>query len=109
NAYLLCTKGLLALEHGDPAPARRCFEWALTADSTLQAALVNSAILDYDEGDFDGAVDKLTRALAQAPGDPDLWFNRGFAHQAAGRFTVAAADYRRALDLPGADEAALRH
>ena len=108
NAHLLCTKGLLAMEQ-HPAVARQLFEDALAAAPTLHPALVNSAILDYDEGDFDAAVDKLTRALAHAPADPDLWFNRGFAHQAAGHFEAAAEDYRRALDLPGADRAELLH
>ena len=108
NAHLLCTKGLLVMDQR-PAFARKLFEDALAADPTLHPALVNTAILDYDAGDFDAAVDKLTRALAHAPTDPDLWFNRGFAHQAAGRFEAAAEDYRRALDLPGADRAELLH
>lgn len=107
NAHLLCTKGLLAMD--DPSTARRLFEDALAANPTLHAALVNSAVLDYEENDFDAAVAKLTRALAHTPADPDLWFNRGFAHQAAGRFETAAEDYRRALDLPGADRAELLH
>lgn len=105
NAHLLCTKGLLAMD--EPGTARDLFAQALENNPKLTPALVNSAILDYDDGDFGAAAEKLTRALDVAPQDPDLWFNRGVALQAAGRLDEAAEDYRQALDLPGADRAEL--
>jgi predicted TPR repeat methyltransferase len=71
----------------------------------MYAALVNHAVLDYEEGDFDAATEKLTSALDQVNDDPDLWFNRGVAHQAAGRHAAAVDDYTAALALPGADRA----
>ncbi|MFC0111343.1 tetratricopeptide repeat protein [Kibdelosporangium aridum] len=103
NAHLLCTKGLLE----ESEAARELFAQALASDPTLTPALVNSAILDYDDGDFAAAIEKLTRALETVPEDPDLWFNRGVALQAAGRHDAAVADYRRALALPGADRTEL--
>lgn len=107
NPHLLCTKGLLTMDN--PATARALFTRALKTDPTLTPALVNSAILDYDSGNFAAATEKLTQALATTPQDPDLWFNRGVALQAAGHLEAAAAAYRHALDLPGADRPELLH
>lgn len=56
-----------------------------------------------EPGGFAAAIGKLTWALETAPEDPDLWFNRGVALQAAGERDAAVADYRHALALPGAD------
>ncbi len=103
NAHLLCTKGLLE----KPETARELFAQALAIDPTLTSALVNSAILDYEGGDFAAAIEKLTLALEKESADPDLWFNRGVALQADGKHDAAAADYRRALELPGADRTEL--
>lgn len=50
----------------------------------------------------------LTAALTARPGDPDLLYNRGFAHQAAGRLAEAVADYSLALAAGGADAESVR-
>ncbi|MFD8500821.1 tetratricopeptide repeat protein [Amycolatopsis sp. NPDC059657] len=105
NAHLLCTKGLLA--DNDPAAARELFAEALERDPSLTPALVNTAILDYDEGDFAAAIEKLTQAIERTPEDSALWFNRGVALEAAGHREKAAENYRRALELPSADRAEL--
>ncbi|ONI88249.1 hypothetical protein ALI144C_07320 [Actinosynnema sp. ALI-1.44] len=108
SAHLLCAQGLIALETGDHPAARTSFQAALAVDPAMHAALVNHAVLDYEEGDFDAAVEKLTGALDHVNDDPDLWFNRGVAHQAAERYAAAIDDYTAALALPGADRAELQ-
>ncbi|MCE7010902.1 tetratricopeptide repeat protein [Kibdelosporangium philippinense] len=97
NAHLLCTKGLLMMD--DMEAARELFTRALRGDPNLTPALVNSAILDYDGGNFPAAIEKLTRALEITPQDADIWLNRSVALQAAGRLDEAASDYRNAIEL----------
>jgi tetratricopeptide (TPR) repeat protein len=101
-ADLLAVRGLLAVEAGDSARARDDFDAALLVDPGLVTALANRALLRYENGEHQAAVDDLTAAL-DAGEDPDLLYNRGFAYQAMGEDGLAAADYSRALELPGAD------
>ncbi|QUQ71111.1 tetratricopeptide repeat protein [Kutzneria sp. CA-103260] len=101
-ADLLAVRGLLAAEAGDADRALADFDAALRVDPALVTALANRALLRYENGEHQAAVDDLTAALA-AGEDPDLLYNRGFAYQAMGEDGLAAADYTRALELPGAD------
>jgi predicted TPR repeat methyltransferase len=56
----------------------------------------------HTEGDHDAALEDLTRALELVGDDPDLLHNRGHVHQSARHWDLAARDYARALELPGA-------
>jgi tetratricopeptide (TPR) repeat protein len=103
DARLLHVRGLIALESGDTARARRDFELALDSDPECVPALASRAGLAFDAGDVNAAIDDLTRAVEAAPDDADLWYNRGYAYQTAGRWSAAVDDYTRALELPGAD------
>jgi tetratricopeptide (TPR) repeat protein len=97
----------LSLMDADPAAARLAFDAALALDPGSLEALVNRAVLAFETGDVEGAVAGLDRALELSPGNPDVLYNRGFAHEKAGRPAQAQADYRSALDRPGADREAL--
>ncbi|GGX60512.1 tetratricopeptide repeat protein [Streptomyces minutiscleroticus] len=103
SAHLLCSRGLLALEHDDAETARTSLTAALRADPRLYQALVARALLAHAEGAHDEAVRLLDRAAEQSGDDPDLLHHRGLSHLAAGRAALAAADFERALRLPGAD------
>jgi len=107
EARLHCTLGLALLELATGpagyAAAQDAFDQALQLAPDLTEALVNRAVVAYEQGQFDTAVTDLTAALHADPGNPDLLYNRGLAHAAAGRARDAIADYSRALDCTGAD------
>ncbi|HEX4225705.1 MAG TPA: tetratricopeptide repeat protein [Pseudonocardiaceae bacterium] len=103
EARLLHLRGLIALARDERTSARADFDRALTADPGLVAALSSRATLAYELGDYPSALTDLSRALARDGENPDLWYNRGFVHQASGRRDEALRDYRHALELPGAD------
>ena len=72
-------------------------------DPGFAPALVNRAVLAYEQGDLDAAFSDLTRALELHGDDADVLYNRGFVLQRAHRFTEAVRDFTRALALPDAD------
>ena len=74
-----------------------------TADSDFGPALVNRAVLVYEQGDLDAALSDLTRALELLGDDADVLYNRGVALQQTHRFAEAVRDFTRALALPEAD------
>ncbi len=63
------------------------------------AALRTRAELRAKQGDPQGAIDDLTRALALAPDDPTLYMARGWVYSVVGRDKDALADQRRAVEL----------
>jgi tetratricopeptide (TPR) repeat protein len=102
--HLLCTGGLVEIERGNVSGARELLARSLAASPGMGAALVNAAVAAHADGDFDAAVDLLTEALQQgAEDDAVLLYNRAYAHESAGRWQEAIADYTRALELPDAD------
>jgi tetratricopeptide (TPR) repeat protein len=105
---LLCARGQLALEAGDPDAAGRDFELALAADQDFVPALAGRATLAFDAGDCALAIGDLTRALAANGPDPALLYNRAQAYQAAGQPEAAAADLDAARELGGQTEAGVR-
>ena len=109
DARLLCLRGQLALATGDTVKARADFDSVLARDGEFVAALAGRAEAAYSAGDFEAAVDDLTRAIGAVPDQPELLFNRAQAHQAAQHWTAAIEDYARALTLPGTDQAELLH
>ncbi|WBB80071.1 tetratricopeptide repeat protein [Micromonospora sp. WMMD882] len=92
NAYLLCVRGQLELEH-DLAQARRTLSAALAVDPTLAAAWAARGAAAYQEGDLAAAVADLSHALA-LDDDPAVRFNRGLALADAGRHAEADADFQ---------------
>jgi tetratricopeptide (TPR) repeat protein len=102
DASLLCARGRLAIEAGDPDGARRDFDLALAADGSLVAALAARATLAYEAGDLDAAADDLTRAIGLSQ-DPDLLYNRGLVRARARRWQEAIDDFGAAMLLPDAD------
>lgn len=105
---MLYARGLLALANDDATQARGDFDRALAANGRLVPALVSRAGLAHEAGDHDTAIADLTVAIETDSENPDLLYNRGFVRQAAGLWAEAARDYKRALELPGADAAELR-
>jgi tetratricopeptide (TPR) repeat protein len=53
----------------------------------------------YRNGRFPEAVDRYQRALREAPGSADLWFNLGNAYYRSGKSGQAAMCYEKALAL----------
>lgn len=73
-----------------PAQKARMFRWDL-----------ESALLDYRDGDWRGAIMKFTE-LSERYGYrnlADVYFLRGECYNAVGMIDLAAQDYQRALDL----------
>ncbi len=58
------------------------------------------ALWRYRSGDFEGAVDDLSRSLAIEPSRPEAYAARAAARvESGGDILRAIADYRRALEL----------
>src|SRR6185437_17093290 len=52
------------------------------------------------------ATDNFKKALDGDESDPDYWFNLGYSLWRQGKFTVAANDFRAALDRAPSDQEA---
>ncbi|MEZ0077076.1 tetratricopeptide repeat protein [Planotetraspora sp. GP83] len=123
NAHLHGVLGQLETAAGRFTEARAAFDAALAADPELASAWANRAILRYETGDAEGAVDDLTRAIALDEdtqntggtqntqntqntgdtGDAAFHFNRATALDALGRADEARRDLRRAHELAPED------
>ncbi|MCG6925283.1 MAG: tetratricopeptide repeat protein [Acidobacteria bacterium] len=57
------------------------------------------ARLDYDDGQFEAAVERLLRVVALDPGFMRAWDNLGLNYDALGRFDDAVRSYEEALRL----------
>jgi tetratricopeptide (TPR) repeat protein len=106
DAQLHCIRGLAALEHGQPEEAKASFDRAIALQPHLVPALANRAVLRFENGDTDGAIDDLTIAL-ESDDNPALLENRAMAYEKAGRLEHAVADCERALTHPDADHESL--
>jgi tetratricopeptide (TPR) repeat protein len=51
------------------------------------------------DGNFHEAIARASAEIANDPGDPEPYFNRGQAHAGLGQFEQAANDYQRALAM----------
>ena len=63
-----------------------------------------TARLDYDDGQFEPAVQRLLRVIALDPGSMRAWDNLGLNYDALGRFDDAVRSYEEALRLNRASE-----
>ena len=91
HAELHLIRAMLARQGGDAVVAHEAFTAALAGDPTLTAGWSNRAVLWYEQGEFQRAIDDLTRAL-ELDDDPDIRENRAIAYTAAGQLAEAAAD-----------------
>lgn len=102
HAHLLCTLGLLEMVQERSEEAHHAFSSAIERDPTLAAAWINRAILVFEAGQVDAAVDDLTRALALEENAAVL-YNRGIAYQSQERWSAAIEDFTAALALDNED------
>lgn len=102
NAVLQCTLGLLEMGEGHLEQAYHAFTEALKQEPSLVSAWTNRAVLAYEQGDLNAAIDDLSRALAIEE-NADVFYNRGLAYQEQAQWVEAIADYSRALALSSAD------
>ncbi len=102
NAHLHSVLGQLETMAGRFTEARTAFDLALEADPGLGSAWANRAILRYETGDAQGAVDDVTRAIDLGE-DAALYYNRATALSELGRIEEARADLLRARDLAPGD------
>src|SRR5262249_48345358 len=86
-----------------PEEAHQALTAALEKDPTLREAWSNRAVLEFERGNTNAAIDDLSHALTLGA-DATVLYNRGFAYQAQKRWKEAIADYTQALGLEGADE-----
>jgi tetratricopeptide (TPR) repeat protein len=83
------------------------FGRALAREPGFVPALVDRAVVAFELGRTDAALEHLTAALEIGGDDPQTLYNRGYVLEHAGRYGEALADFTRALDLPAADRAEL--
>jgi len=81
--------GMLALERGDLAEARRHFEQALRADPRSSRAHANLGVVAVRSGDRAGAVEEWKRAVQLDPQNYDALYNIGTTLAADGRLGAA--------------------
>jgi tetratricopeptide (TPR) repeat protein len=63
------------------------------------AALMSQGLLLIQNRRYDAAIQTYGRAIDQAPGVADLYFNRGVALYRSGRLSDAIADFQKSLTL----------
>jgi tetratricopeptide (TPR) repeat protein len=94
NAALHALGGLLAMLTDDHARARALLDRAVSLDPGLGAARAHRGMLAATTGDPQLAIADFSAALEILGDDPDLRYQRGLAHLAAGHHDQAAADLR---------------
>lgn len=98
NAYLRCTLGQIELAEGRHELAARAFDAAVSLAPDMAVAWANRAMLAFESGDADTAIDDLSAALLIEE-DPALLYNRAMAFRSAGKEAQARADLTRAREL----------
>ncbi|MDT0268674.1 tetratricopeptide repeat protein [Streptomyces sp. DSM 44915] len=108
DPHLLTLHGRLLAEAGQPDEARGALDAALRLAPDLAEAWGLRAALAFEAGDLTAATADFDRALDL--GDlPELRYNRGLVHEAAGRFPQAAADFAAYLATVDDPDARARH
>ncbi len=79
--------------------SRRGKSRAAPSDPRKVRDLFARAVSAIQSGDTAGGIRFLERADAMAPSNPQILFNLGYAHHAAGRFARAVDYYRRSADI----------
>lgn len=79
--------------------ARAELEWLNTAEPTNSLYSYWLARLDYDERNYDAAVEKLRGVTAAEPGFMRAWDNLGLSLEGAGHLDQALASYQVAVRL----------
>jgi tetratricopeptide (TPR) repeat protein len=95
-------RGKIKASAQDFAGARKDFSFILTKDSTGeqgQAALYYMARIEYQERKFNESIKYYDKIIALAPGDPELYFNRGAAKGMLMNSEGSIKDYDKAIEL----------
>jgi Flp pilus assembly protein TadD len=90
----------LLLEHGGNVDEALSF--AQTARNSIPDSPATADTLAWayvQKGLYGSAFDLLKKALAQAPGDPNIHYHLGVAYQKSGNMAAAATEYRQVLKL----------
>jgi tetratricopeptide (TPR) repeat protein len=95
-----------ALAERDRAAAEEAIRREYERNAFSLGALRAMAFVEFSHGRLDESIKFYTRALALAPGLPELWVNRGSVRTHQKDVAGALADFKRAKDLyywhPGA-------
>ena len=83
----------------------RTSETAIRNSRNLAQALMVAGYQDYNRGEFDAALAKLTEAAEIAPGSPEILGRLGIAQLSAGRIGPAVATFESALSVKPEDAA----
>ncbi|RBM13813.1 tetratricopeptide repeat protein [Streptomyces sp. PT12] len=108
DAHLLSLRGRLLAEAGDREGAKAALDAAIHNDPGLAEAWGVRAVLAFEAGDLAGATADFDRALTLGD-QPELRYNRGLVHEAAGRFGEAAADFAAVLAVTDDADARAHH
>jgi len=103
HAQLLCLQGLVAMAEEHPAEAYQALSSAIEQDPSLVAAWSNRAVLAFEQGQVEAAIEDLTQALALGE-NAAVRSNRGIAYQALQQWEQAIEDFTIALQLDREDE-----
>ena len=107
DPLVLTARGVNAYLAKDPAAARTCFEQARSTNARAVAATINLALLQWDEGNVEGARKELERALAVEPGNPEALLNLGLVEAARGAYGPATERIKQAMDAGAPQRVAL--
>lgn len=103
HAQLLCLQGLVAIAEEHPAEAYQALSSAIEQDPSLVAAWTNRAVLAFEQGQVEAAIEDLTQAITLGE-NAAVRYNRGIAYQAHQQWEQAIADFTTALQLDREDE-----
>lgn len=102
NAEALCNLGAAYEGIGQPAEAMRCYNLTLEASPDYAPALAAKALLLYDEGHLEDALEMLRASIAAGPSNGNAWYNCGVIHAACAEHAEAYNCFATALRLlPG--------
>jgi tetratricopeptide (TPR) repeat protein len=103
HAQLLCLQGLVAIAEEQPAEAYRALSSAIEQDPQMVAAWTNRAVLAFEQGQVEAAIEDLTQAITLGE-NAAVRYNRGIAYQAHQQWEQAVEDFTTALQLDREDE-----
>lgn len=104
QAALHCLAARLLGELGHDTAACGAVARALELDDRSAEAYAIRSALSFDAGDLTAALSDLDRAIALGE-TPELVFNRGVVHEAAGTLDAARADYAAVVAATGDPDA----